>query len=122
MLELTPLTWRFLGAAAADLYYQAQANNGNAPAHGGDNHNNAIDQEVNGLQQDSSVSNIRKNQQQVDVNGNNVGTNRPDIQYDQNGCHYCVEYDNSQANSVRHGQVIQGNDPNASVILNLLNR
>jgi hypothetical protein len=111
-----------IGATAADLYYQAQANNGNAPAHGGDNHNDAINKEVNGLQQDSSVSGIRKNQQQVDVNGNKVGTNRPDIQYDQNGCHYCVEYDNSQANSVKHGQVIQGNDPNTQVILNLLNK
>ena len=26
--------------------------------------------------------NIRKNQTQVDINGNKVGNNRPDIQYD----------------------------------------
>lgn len=54
------------------------------------------------------------------MNGNNVGTNRPDIQYDQNGCHFCVEYDNVPAKSAKHGDVIQANDPNAVVNLKLL--
>jgi hypothetical protein len=66
------------------------------------------------------VSNIRKNQQQVDVNGNKVGTNRPDVQYDQGGCHTCVEFDTVPRNSKRHGEVIRGNDPKSKVELNQL--
>ncbi|WP_115718306.1 RHS repeat-associated core domain-containing protein [Gallaecimonas mangrovi] len=95
-------------------------NGGNAKPHGNANHNSAIDNRVGELKQDSSVSNIRKNQQQVDVNGNKVGTNRPDIQYDQGGCHYCVEYDHVPRNSTRHGDKISANDPNVKVELNLL--
>jgi hypothetical protein len=75
---------------------------------------------VDELKQDSSVTDIRKNQVQVDVNGNRVGDNRPDLQYNKDGCHYCVEYDNSLDNSVRHGEVIRANDPNARVELNRL--
>lgn len=33
------------------------------------------------LLQDVDVSDIRKNQQQVDANGNKVGNNRPDLQW-----------------------------------------
>ncbi|MDF2176845.1 SpvB/TcaC N-terminal domain-containing protein [Aliiglaciecola sp. CAU 1673] len=95
-------------------------NGGNAKPHGNANHNSAIDNRVGELKQDPSVSNIRKNQQQVDVNGNKVGTNRPDIQYDQGGCHHCVEYDHVPRNSTRHGDQIRANDPNAKVELNLL--
>ncbi|MBR5831759.1 MAG: hypothetical protein IKY79_04000 [Bacteroidales bacterium] len=36
---------------------------------------------------DSDATEIRKNQVQVDVNGNKVGNNRPDIQYDYEGKH-----------------------------------
>lgn len=55
---------------------------GNSKPHGNANHNSPINNRVGELKQDPSVSNIRKNQQQVDVTGNKVGTNRPDIQYD----------------------------------------
>jgi len=96
------------------------ANGGNAKPHGNGNHNSAIDNRIGELKQDPSVSNIRKNQQQVDVNGNKVGTNRPDIQYDQGGCHHCVEYDHVPRNSTRHGDQIIANDPNVKVELNLL--
>ena len=95
-------------------------NGGNAKPHGGLTHNGAIDSRIRELQQNPSVSNIRKNQQQVDINGNRVGTNRPDIQYDQGGCHHCVEYDHVGTNSVRHGQAIRQNDPNTKVELNRL--
>ena len=95
-------------------------NGGIAPKHGGTAHNDAIDQRVRDLQGDSSVTNIRKNQQQVDVNGNKVGTNRPDIQFDQGGCHHCVEYDTIPRNSTRHGEVIRANDPKTKVELNQL--
>lgn len=36
---------------------------------------------MNELLQDVDVSDIRKNQQQVDANGNKVGNNRPDLQW-----------------------------------------
>ena len=61
--------------------------------------------------------NIRKNQTQVDVNGNKVGSNRPDVQYDENGQHVCVEFDTKSENGLKHQQTIQNNDSNAKVIL-----
>ena len=36
---------------------------------------------MNELLEDIDVSDIRKNQQQVDANGNKVGNNRPDLQW-----------------------------------------
>ncbi len=59
------------------------------------------------------MTNIRKNQQQVDVNGDRVGTNRPDIQYDQNGVHHNVEYDTNSRASTNHQTRVTANDPNA---------
>lgn len=61
--------------------------------------------------------NIRKNQTQVDVNGNKVGSNRPDVQYDMNGQHMNVEFDTKPENGLQHQQTIQNNDPNTKVIL-----
>ncbi|PUA29167.1 MAG: hypothetical protein B0W54_00730 [Cellvibrio sp. 79] len=95
-------------------------NGGDAKPHGNEKHNNAIDKKVDELKKDPSVTNIRKNQQQVDKDGNKVGTNRPDVQYDKDGCHHCVEYDNVPKNSENHGTVIGANDPDAVIELNLL--
>jgi RHS repeat-associated protein len=95
-------------------------NNGIARPHGGARHNDAIDQRVEALNADPAVTNVRKNQVQVDVNGNRAGNNRPDVQYDQCGVHHCVEYDTIPGNSARHGDVIRQNDPNAVVELNVL--
>lgn len=64
------------------------------------------------------MTDIRKNQQQVDVNGNKVGTNRPDVQYNRDGCHNCVEYDTKPANGARHEQVIRNNDPKTRIEIN----
>jgi RHS repeat-associated protein len=93
------------------------ANNGLGPQHGGHAHNSAIDNEVSSLSNNPFVSNIRKNQQQVDVNGNTVGSNRPDLQYDRGGCHHCVEFDTQPSNGIRHEEVIRGNDPDAIISL-----
>ena len=60
---------------------------------------------------------LKKGQTQVDVNGNKVGSNRPDVQYDENGHHVCVEFDTKPENGLQHQQMIQANDPNAKVIL-----
>jgi RHS repeat-associated protein len=92
-------------------------NDGVAKPHGGEAHNTAIDEEIANLKNDPEVTNIRKNQQQVDVDGNKVGTNRPDLQYDKNGVHHCVEYDTIPSNGIKHGEVITGNDPAANVRL-----
>ncbi|MBK8255998.1 MAG: hypothetical protein IPK82_25440 [Polyangiaceae bacterium] len=92
-------------------------NGGDARPHGGEQHDKAINQEIERLKGDPGVSNIRKNQQQVNAAGEKVGTNRPDIQYDKDGCHHCVEFDNRQGNGVQHGNAILKNDPDAAVEL-----
>jgi flagellar basal body rod protein FlgB len=91
----------------------AAANGGNAPPHGGTGHNQTLDDHIKILQQTDGVTNIRKNQQQVDANGNRVRTNRPDIQYDQNNVHYNVEFDTSSKGSANHQTRVTANDPNA---------
>ena len=80
----------------------AKANGGNAPSHGGTGHNQTIDDHIKILQNTDGVTEIRKNQQQVNVNGDKVGANRPDIQYDTN----------SKA-SANHQKTVTANDPNA---------
>jgi RHS repeat-associated protein len=84
-------------------------NNGVGPKHGGDVHNSMIDDYINNLPK--NAQDIRKNQQQVDVNGNNVGGNRPDVQYNLNGQHYNVEIDTDPLNSIQHFRTINANDP-----------
>jgi hypothetical protein len=76
--------------------------------------------DITTFKSDGEATNIRKNQQQVDVDGYNVGTNRPDLQYDVDGKHYNVEYGNSTRNSERHGEQIRRNDPISGVELNML--
>ena len=90
-------------------------NNGYAKPHGGVKHNQAIDNEISNLP--PNATNVRKNQTQVDVNGNKVGNNRPDVQYDLNGEHYNVEFDTKATNGYNHQKTIQANDPNSHVIL-----
>jgi len=102
---------------AVGAVMMAAPNGGNGPKHGGTAHDDAINKEVGQLQNDPSVTNIRKNQRQVDVNGNEVGKNLPDIQYDQGGCHNCVEYDTVPSNGSRHQKVIQQNDPSTKIHL-----
>jgi hypothetical protein len=91
----------------------AAANGANAPSHGGTGHNQIIDDHIVSLQQEDGVTNIRKNQQQVDLDGNKVGANRPDIKYDQDGRHYNVEYDTDSKASANHQTRVTANDPNA---------
>ncbi len=93
------------------------ANGGRAKPHGGNKHNSIIDQKINDILNLDGVTEIRKNQIQVDVDGNRVGNNRPDIQYDKDGVHYNIEVDNSHKNSINHGKTIQKNDPNSNVEL-----
>ena len=65
---------------------------------------------------------FRVNQQQVNANGERVGTNRPDLQYtDANGRRQYVEYDTpSSGRGPGHEQRIRSNDPNGDVTLKIV--
>ena len=47
------------------------------------------------------------------MNGNRVGDNRPDVQYDLDGNHHNYEVDTTKSGSTRHQEVLPANDPNA---------
>uniref|UniRef100_UPI00286F2439 RHS repeat-associated core domain-containing protein n=1 Tax=Anaerosporobacter sp. TaxID=1872529 RepID=UPI00286F2439 len=96
-----------------DPFGLAKANGGEAPKHGGTTHNKRIDDLIQDLVDDFDVDEIRKNQCQVDIAGNTVGKNRPDVQYNKNGVHHNVEFDTVKKSSTKHQQTIPGNDPNA---------
>ena len=95
-------------------------NGGHAKPHGGVNHNAAIDAYIKDLPPEAI--NKRKNQAQVDINGNKVGNNRPDVQYDIDDTHINVEFDSKLINGNKHRQTILKNDPNAIVILKPINQ
>ncbi|REG31024.1 hypothetical protein ATI61_106494 [Archangium gephyra] len=69
--------------------------------------------------QDLGATNIRVNQQQITVrNGQRVGANRPDLQFDYNGRRYHVEYDTPMSGrGPGHQSRITSNDPDAETIL-----
>ena len=69
--------------------------------------------------QANGATDFRVNQQQVNADGQRVGTNRPDLQYtDANGRRVYVEYDTPSSNrGPLHEQRINANDPGAIVIL-----
>ena len=89
------------------------ANGGKGKPHGNSDHNAKIDEKINMLKDDKSVTGIRKNQVQVDFDGNKVGNNRPDVQYNKDGKHYNYEVDRSVTNNATHEQVIKNNDPSS---------
>ena len=86
-------------------------NGGESKPHGNPDHNAKIDNKIKSLRKDSATG-IRKNQAQVDVNGNKVGNNRPDIQYNKDGVHHNCEVDRTKRNAT-HEEVIRKNDPNS---------
>ena len=102
-----------LFTSSKNIANKIRPNSGIAPPHGGKEHNKKIDNLIDRLQRDPNVSNIRKNQQQVDVQGNTVGKNRPDVQYDKNEIHTNVEYDTQNRSMQHHKKVLPQNDPNA---------
>jgi hypothetical protein len=62
---------------------------------------------------------IRKNQTQVDVDGNRVGNNRPDLQgtNPKTGQRENVEVDRNPARAAQHERNIMRNDPTAKCTL-----
>ena len=87
-------------------------NDGKGAPHGNPDHNAKIDDKIKSLRK-GEATDIRKNQAQVDVNGNKVGNNRPDVQYNKNEVHYNYEVDRSATNNAAHERVIRKNDPNS---------
>lgn len=75
----------------------------------------------NGLKRKSGIrtlkvafQRIRRGRRQVDANGKQVGTNKPDISYrDRKGCRVNIEFDTSPSTSKKHEGVVNGRDPNA---------
>lgn len=93
--------------------HRPDANDGVAKPHGNADHNKAIDEKIVELKKSDNAKDIRKNQAQVDYNGNKVGNNRPDVQWNADGVHHNYEVDRSKKNSDRHKKVIEKNDPKA---------
>jgi len=58
----------------------------------------------------------------VDVNGNKVGNNRPDLSYTYKGKRYNIEFDNSKIRMQKHEKTLIQNDPNAINILNYIGK
>lgn len=69
--------------------------------------------------EDLGATDIRVNQQQlVHSNGQRVGINRPDLQFDYKGRRYHVEYDSpASGRGPGHQSRITSNDPDAEIIL-----
>ena len=95
--------------AARTLRKAPDANGGMARPHGNADHDASITEKYNSIK--DVANDIRKNQIQVDVHGNVVGNNRPDLQYNVDGIHYNFEVDRSEVNSERHRSAILNNDP-----------
>lgn len=68
---------------------------------------------------DKGYTDIRKDQTQVDANGNRVGDNRPDAQgtNPETGQREHVEVDRNPASGQKHQEDIQRNDPSAKCTL-----
>ncbi|WP_222102481.1 RHS repeat-associated core domain-containing protein [Gilliamella apicola] len=99
------LTW-------IDPWGLACANDGKGKKHGGEGHNKIIDKIIKDVRKEGAEE-IRKNHQQVDFNGNKVGTNKPDVQYNYKGKHYNIEVDTTLKGSLGHQSTIPSRDPNA---------
>jgi hypothetical protein len=81
--------------------------------------NAQLQRDIEYLKNELGATNIRVNQQQVKFrNGQRVGTNRPDLQFDYNNRRYYVEYDSpTSGRGPGHQSRITANDPDAEVIL-----
>jgi RHS repeat-associated protein len=84
---------------------------------GNANQNVDVQKRVSDLKQ-KGATDIRIDQQQVNVNGEHVGINRPDLQYTLDGQRYNVEWDTpSSGRGLGHKSRIKANDPEANVEL-----
>jgi RHS repeat-associated protein len=73
--------------------------------------NSYLQSRIVGLR-NGGATDIRVNQQQVDINGVRIGVNRPDLQYSLNNARHYEEFETSSlADAVAHGPRILANDP-----------
>jgi hypothetical protein len=107
------------------LVHNAGCNDGITNSlHGGIEHDTEINNYINFIRK-NGATNIRKHQVQVDVNGNTVGNNLPDVQFDimrSNGSmvHINVEFDHVISNSIRHRNTILQNDRYSRVFTHII--
>jgi len=82
-----------------------------------DNQNADVQKRVAELKE-KGATDIRIDQQQVNIKGEHVGINRPDLQYTLDGKRYNVEWDTkSSGRGAGHETRIKANDPSAEVEL-----
>jgi hypothetical protein len=81
--------------------------------------NAQLQRDIEYVKNELGARNIRVNQQQLTVkDGQRVGINRPDLQFDYNGRRYYVEYDSpASGRGPGHQERLIANDPEADVIL-----
>jgi hypothetical protein len=81
--------------------------------------NAQLQRDIKYLEEEVGARNVRVNQQQVKFrNGQRVGINRPDLQFDYNGRRYHLEYDSpASGRGPAHQSRLTSNDPDADVIL-----
>ena len=80
--------------------------------------NAQLQRDIKYLDDELGAENIRVNQQQLTLdNGQRVGINRPDLQFDYQGQRYHVEYDSpTSGRGPAHQSRLTNNDPNAIII------
>jgi len=80
--------------------------------------NAQLQRDIKYLKDELLAENIRVNQQQLTMdNGQRVGINRPDLQFDYQGQRYHVEYDSpTSGRGPAHQSRLTNNDPKATII------
>ena len=82
-----------------------------------DTQNEFVQSRIGDLQEQGATD-FRVNQQQVDINGDRVGINRPDLRYTMDGQRYYEEFDTpSSDRGPGHATRINANDPSGIVNL-----
>jgi RHS repeat-associated protein len=93
------------------------ANNGSGTIGKNPNQATALQRFLSVLQREQATD-IRVNQQQVNVSRVRVGTNRPDLQFTHNGRRWYIEWDTSGSpRGIPHGERIMANDPDGMTLL-----
>jgi hypothetical protein len=102
------------GAPTSSTDQAPPANNGEAAQHGKADHDQQVNEEVQQVKE-AGHTDIRKNQAQVNANGEKVDKSRPDVQStDKSGKRKYVEVDRNVKSNRKHEARIKKNDPDGS--------
>jgi RHS repeat-associated protein len=98
-----------------------KANNGKASQHGKKDHDNKVNDIIKKMKE-KGYEDIRKNQAQVDANGNKVGDNRPDAAGTdpETGTRVNAEVDRAENSANKHEKTIRANDPDCVIEKHLI--